>query len=189
MLEWYELLPVIWLGFVCILDIWIGYGLKIFYCRTLKDLMIGHDPAIIPGHNPTACPICQELLPNGKQFHLFCSNHVGPGIDNLWLRFKHMSHRYQQLAFFEVISIQFFIGFIKSEYTTPLPYNLPLQLSQIVHVSQIDVSNFYLLVAILFMIVFYFIITIIKHDPCVLYVDKRIRLFFIICIFIFSLSF
>ncbi len=188
MLEWYELLPVIWLGFVCILDIWIGFGLRLFYCRTLKNIVLEHDPTVL-GHVPASCPICQQLWPYRGNFHQFCPSGINPNTQSIWLKLKQMSYRYQQLAFFEVISIQFFIGFIKSKYVSSLPYNVPLQLSQIVHISQIEVSNFYLLVAILFMIIFYFVITILKHDPCILYVNKYCRLFFIACIIVFSLSF
>jgi|GEM_PF-4040491 len=187
MLEWYELLPIIWLGFVCILDMWIGFELRLFYCRALKDILLKHIPPPT-GHVTTSCPICHELLPHSPNFHAFCPSGI-TSIGSMWFELKHMCYRYLQLAFFEVISIQFFIGFIKSEYTNPLPYIVPLQMSQIIHISQIKVSDFYLLVAILFWIIFYFVITILKHNPCILFVNKRYRLFFLACIFVFSLSF
>ena len=192
MLEWYELLPVIWLGFVCFLDIWLGFGLRLFYCRTLKDVVLEHDETATD-HIQSSCAICQGLIPYKRNFRKSCPGMIGSSSDDLWKKLKQMCYRYQQLAFFEVISIQFFIGFIKSQYKPLVPYiipsDLPLHLSQIIPVSQIDISNFYLLVAIFFMIIFYFVITIIKHDPCILYVNKYIRLFFITCIFFFSLRF
>jgi len=154
MLVWYEALPIFWLILICIVDAWTGFGLRLFYCNTLKDFVMKKDELRSTCENDVRnCPLFRDLVNNANNFDAYCPKKITPNNNssqNIWLSLKHMCNRYQQMAFFEVIVLQFFIGFVAMSYTNPAPIPLPFT-SPILNITQINVGYFYLLLAILFL--------------------------------------
>jgi len=182
-----EVLPLVWLIVLCIFDSKKNFSLKVFYCEALKNLTLKNNLFRVGCTTVDSdCPIFGQLKKNIEEFDKYCPSiieeHEKQNPNSFWVSIKRLCFRYQQAAFWEVIFIQFFIGYLHADSQYPrYPMNY-------LGITSNLVAVFYLILTALIFLFPYLLYTYFEQEPISWYVDKKRRFAILILILCFMLT-